>query len=254
MCPLTQARCHFVKSLLHDLRDLELACKEFFLNSDADLTIVAIVATICLIPPMNYLDYHYYGFSADYFAACVLEALMALISIVTVLFIRRNKQVRNYERWVFAWSMLTAAAAFYSVFDETSRIIENVLFSELFLIAIFAVLTNRLSFRLIPAFLVNVACLAALLTTKAASFENRYMLSWSLLTVNLAGIVVVARNNRYKRLAYEAQTSEREARRLFEALAVTDPLTGILKSPEISLNKPSRKSRAFCDFIPPSAW
>jgi diguanylate cyclase (GGDEF)-like protein len=219
----------WTRGLLSNLRDLEPANKEAFLRSDADLTAVAIAATACLIPPMNYLDYSYYGLSPDYLAATVFEVVFATLSVVAFVVIRRSHGAAAYERWVFAWSLFTAVSALFIVLSQANRLTENILFGDLFLIALYTLITNRLSLRLVPALVVDIGCIAALfLTNSGVSWQNQYMFGCSLVAINLAGLVAVARSNRFKRLAYQAQMGEREARRLFETLAATDPLTGIL--------------------------
>ena len=216
-------------ALAHNLRNPELACKEYFLKSDGDLTSIIIGAAAILVPPMTYLDFTYYGLGTEFYVTAFIEGLFALLSVMVIFFIRHNRRVKTYEWLAFTWCMVISISALFATFLQPDRIIENVLISELFLIANHILITNKLSFHIIPAATITFACIIALLATDtAASIQQKYLLTLVLLLVNAVGIIVVARNNHFKKLEYESHNREREARKTFEALASADPLTGIL--------------------------
>ena len=242
-----------LNELTRNLRNPEQACKKYFLKTDIDMTSIIIGAAIFLVPPMSYLDYIYYGLSADFYGTAAIEGLFVLLSVIVILFIRHNYQVKTYERLVFAWSMVISVSALFADFLQPARIIENALISELLLIAIYILMANKFSFRIIPAAMITFACITALLATDtAASTQQKYLLTLTLLLLNAVGIIVVARNNRFKRVEYESQNREREARRIFEALAASDPLTGILnhrsflKLTQQALNRFMKYHDSFC--------
>jgi diguanylate cyclase (GGDEF)-like protein len=242
-----------LQDLVDNLRSPEQACKEYFLRSDIDLTSIIIAAAAVLVPPMIYLEHTYYGFGSEFYVTASIEALFALFSVVVLFFIRRNRHVKSYERMVFAWSMVTTASSLFATFLQPARIIENFLINELLLIAIHLLLNNKLSFRLIPAATITVGCISALLATEnAASVQQDYLLTLFLVVLNVVGIIVVARNNRFKKLEYESQNREREARKMFETLAATDPLTGILNHrsflelTQLALDRFKKSQYSFC--------
>ena len=216
-----------IKNIFLNLKDLEMACREYFLKSDMDLTAIALGVAAILVTPMNYLDYRYYGWSWSYLAAALFEVAFAVVSIRVIFITRRNYQVKTYERWVFGWALFTTVSIILIVFGQSNRIIENILFSQLLLIAIYTLMANRLAFKLIPALTVTAACLLALLMSREASFANKYMLTISFLMVNTGGILLIAYINLSKKMIYESHNSEDRLRRSLQTLAITDPLTGI---------------------------
>jgi len=121
------------------------------------------------------------------------------------------------------------------------------------LIAIYILTANRFSFRILPAGTITLACITALIAThNAASTQQRYLLAVTLALLNAVGIIVIERNNRFKRVEYGAHTRDRDARRIFEALAASDPLTGILNRRSFvelarhSLDRFKRYRTGFC--------
>ena len=104
-----------LKNIFVNFQDLEPACKEYFLKSDTDLSVLVLIATALLIPPMNYLDYINYHWSWDYLLASAFEVFLVVFSILVILIIRRFQQVGIYENLVFAWSFFATAAACYIV-------------------------------------------------------------------------------------------------------------------------------------------
>jgi signal transduction histidine kinase len=209
------------RDLLFNLRDLDQACKEYYLEADSELASISIIAAIFLLPPMAYLDYFYYRFSNDFFVSALLEFLFGIFSVGIVLLIRRNAQVKTYETLVFAWGLVSSMFAFLSTVIQPSRVIENILFSLLFFIANFIVLQNRFLFRIVPAAVIYIALLTALLTNHAwFTFSDQYMFTLTLLMLTVVGINMVAKNNHYKITTFSLQRSEREERLLYEALAI----------------------------------
>ncbi len=240
-------------ALAYNLQDPEQAFKEYFLKSDVDLTSIIIGAATLLVPPMTYLDYTYYGLGTEFYVTACIEGLFALLSVVVIFSIRHNRQVKTYEWLAFAWCIVISSSALFATFLQPDRIIENVLISELFLIAIHILITNKLSFRIIPAATITFACIIALLATDtAASIQQKYLLTLVLLLVNAVGIIVIARNNHYKKLECEAHNREREARKMFEALAAADPLSGILnhrsflEMAQLALDRFKKVQSSFC--------
>jgi diguanylate cyclase (GGDEF)-like protein len=241
-----------LKKLFCNLHDLNLPCREYFLKSDTDLTAIALGLTTILLPLMNYLDYQYYGFSLSYISTSIFEAVFVAVSILAIVFTQRNQLIKTYETWVFGWSMFTAFSLVILIFTQPDRILENILFSQLFLIAIYTLLTNRLVFKLIPVLTITGFCLVALFTSSYTNFANQYMFTIALLTVNAGGILLVAHNNRAKKLIYETQNREHEARNLLETLAITDPLTGIqnrrsfFEQAQQEFSRYQRNHKSFC--------
>jgi diguanylate cyclase (GGDEF)-like protein len=217
------------RNLSRNLSYPDLACKLHFLKSDIDLTSIIIAAAAILVPPMTYLDYTYYGLGAEFYLTASLEGLFVIFSVLVILIIRHTNQVRIYEPLVFAWTMVISIAAMVATFQQPDRIIENVLISVLLLIAIYFLVANKSHFRVIPAVITTLGCIIALVATDtAASVQQDYLLILILVLLNAVGFVVTARNNRFKQIEFESQNREREARKMFENLASTDPLTGIL--------------------------
>ena len=73
-----------LRNLLHDLHDLEQTCKEYFLKSDTGMTAITLGIIAILNPPMNYLDYRYYGWSGDYLMTSVFEVVFGAISVLLI--------------------------------------------------------------------------------------------------------------------------------------------------------------------------
>jgi diguanylate cyclase (GGDEF)-like protein len=218
-----------VKRFFNNLGDPSQSCKEYFLRSDIDLSSIVIGAAALLAPLMSILDYSYYGLGPEFYWAASLEAGFALLSVVLIFIIRHENRVKPYEDLVFAWSMLAALASIFAVFLQPTRVIENVLISEFLLIAIYMLVANRLAFRLGPVTLITVAYIAALFTTEsAASTQQKYLITITLLMLDGVGLIIVERNNRFKRVEFDARNRERTARQVLETLAASDPLTGIL--------------------------
>jgi diguanylate cyclase (GGDEF)-like protein len=201
---------------------------EFFLFSDRELTVQVLGVVVILILPMNYLDFHFYGFGSEYFLATTAELILLMFTIITIISIRKTNQVGVYQSWVFAWELFTALLAAAIILGQPVRATENILFSILFLIANFILIPNRIWHRLIPAIIVNAACGYVLLATDWIAFDNQYMLFWIIISIDAAGLLLISRGNQIKRLAYEIHKNERQARRLFETLATTDELTSVL--------------------------
>lgn len=242
-----------LRDLVDNFRSPEQACKEYFLRSDIDLTAIVIAAAALLVPPMTYLDYSYYGFTSEFFVTTSIEGLFALFSVIVLLIIRHNNHFRTYERLVFTWTMVITVSSLFATFLQPERIIENILINYLILIAIHLLIINKSSFRIIPAATITVASITALLATdNAASIQQKYLLTLFLIVLNLVGFIVIARNNRFRRLEYGAQNREREARKKYETLAATDSLTGILNHrsfielAQMALDRSRRYDHSFC--------
>lgn len=84
-----------LQDFIHNFRSPEQACKEYFLRSDIDLTSIVIAASALLVPPMIYLDYSYYGFDSEFYVTISIEGLFALFSVIVLLFVRHNNQVKK---------------------------------------------------------------------------------------------------------------------------------------------------------------
>jgi len=242
-----------IRDLNLNLRDLNQECKAYFLKNDINLTSIVIGAAVLMVPPLSYLDYTYYGFSVDFFVAGVSEALFVVFSILLIIYLSRINQVKTYETLVFAWGIFLALATPFADFLQPTRITENVLISELLIIAFYMLIANRFIFRIIPIATITFTCITALFaTTNLASFQEKYLFTITLILLNGAGIVVLSRNNRFKRVEYEAINREKEARRLFEELAGTDSLTGILnrrsfiEHTRLALHRFERYNNGFC--------
>jgi len=218
-----------LRDLAVNLRDLEEQCKQYFLKTDLDLTSISMGAAALMVPPLCYLDFVYYGLGTEFYVAAGLEGLFVAVSVLLITLFRRDSPLRTYEVLTFAWSMLLALAALFADFLQPNRITENVLISELLIIALYMVIANRFVFRIIPIAVITTACITALFTTNnSASFQEQYLFTITLILLNAVGIVVLSRNNRFKQTEYELLNREQEARRTFEELATSDPLTGVL--------------------------
>ena len=216
-----------IKQFFLNIHDLNLACREYFLKSDTDLTGIALGIAAILLPLMNYLDFRYYGWSLGYLSTSLFEGTFVAVALLVIYKTQRNQVVKTYETWVFGWSIFATLSLFIIIFFQADRILENILFSQLVLIAIYTLMTNRLVYKLIPALTITVICLVALYTSSYASFATQYMFTMALLASNVAGILLVAHYNGSKRLIFETRDREQEARNLLQELAITDPLTGI---------------------------
>jgi diguanylate cyclase (GGDEF)-like protein len=213
---------------LKSLGELDQACKEYYLKSDVRLSSISIIAAIFVVPPMTYLDYTYYQFTPDFFETVFAELAYVIFSCVIVFLIRRNQQVRTYEKLVFTWSLATSILCFLFTVLQPSRVVENVIFCLLFLIANFITMQNSLWFRLIPATFIYLAYLALFLTNLTwFTFPNDYMFTLMLIMLTLVGMTVVATTNQSKLTTFTLHKNEQETRLLFEQLARTDSLTEI---------------------------
>lgn len=242
-----------LRDLTVNLRDLDQECKKYFLKNDTSLTSISIGAVAFVVPPLSYLDYIYYGLGPEFFTAVALEGLFVVLSVFLIFYFIHNTQLRSYETLVFLWSMILALAALFADFLQPTRITENVLISELLIIAFYMLIANRFIFRIVPVTVITFACIAALFTTNnIASSQEKYLFTITLILLNAAGIVVLSLNNRFKRAEYDSINREKEARRLFEELAGTDPLTGILNRrsfidhTRMALHRLERYHNSFC--------
>jgi diguanylate cyclase (GGDEF)-like protein len=216
-----------LQNLLDNLKDPERACLEYFLKTDTDLTVLVLGVVMVLMFPMNYLDFHYYGLNAEYLLTTFGEVVFLVMTALIMRSLRKNTTVSAYQNRVFAWGGFTAILASSLLLGQPMRLIENMLFSVLFLLANFILVTNRILFRFLPALLINIVFLFVFIAPNPVGFENKYLLFWTMVMVDIAGLLVVSMNNRFKRITYEAQNSEKRARKVFERLASTDELTGI---------------------------
>ncbi|MGB8645394.1 MAG: GGDEF domain-containing protein [Anaerolineae bacterium] len=228
MLNLLTAIAHYIRRNAFDLRDLDQTVKAYYLQADSELAAITIGGAVFLIPPMAYLDYFYYGLSNNFYGALLAELLFAAFSVGIVFLLRRNGQVKTYESLVFGWGLVTAIFALTTTVLQAPRVLENILFCLLFFIADFILLQNRLRFRIIPAAIIYLAFLTALLTNSTwFVFPNTYMFVLMLLVLTVVGMNVVASNNHYKLIAFSYQKGEQAAHHLYETLARTDSLTGI---------------------------
>jgi diguanylate cyclase (GGDEF)-like protein len=242
-----------LNDLLGDIQNPELACQEYFLDSDIGLTSICLGTAVCLLPLIALLDYSYYGFGEKFYATCAYYGVFAALSTAIFFLIWRKRDVKTYERSVFVWSMFSSISALLIDFLQPERIVENVMISEILLIAIYSLITNRFSFRMISAIMITIACVIALFATQnKASLQEKYLFILILMIINVAGLIIVSRNNRFKRIEYASHLREREARQLLEALAASDPLTGILnrrsflEHTRLALDRFKRYSISFC--------
>ena len=217
-----------ISNLLFQIRDLNQACKEYHLRADSGLTSITIGAAVLLIFPMAFLDYYYYQFSLDFFEAIIFESLFSLFSIWIIYLLRRNNLVKTYENLSFTWVLAFSIFALIFTLQQQSRIVENCLFCLLFLMANFFFIQNKILFRIIPAAVIYFSFLSAILTNHVwFSFQNKFMFTLMFVVLTAVGIIVIGRNNHFKETEFNLQKEEREARLLYENLAMTDALTGI---------------------------
>jgi diguanylate cyclase (GGDEF)-like protein len=238
---------------MDNLRDLDLACREYFLGADIDLASITIGAVVAMLPPIAFLDFTYYGFSEEFLWTSVFEVGLAAFSLLIILTIRRQRAVLIYERAILVWNAVMAVVFLILGVEQPARLVENTLFSILVLLAMYVTLPNRYAFTVIPAAslsLGGIAILAAL--PSPVSLQNKYIFTLTLLMLNFAGAVVVARSNRFKRREYYSQRNERVARQMYETLSQIDPLTGLLnrrsflEHAQQALNRYQRYQSPFC--------
>jgi diguanylate cyclase (GGDEF)-like protein len=242
-----------LRNWFFNLRDLDPIVKEHYLKSDSELAAISIGASVFLVLPMSYLDYFYYGFSNEFFESIISELLFVIFCAAIIFFLRRNGQVKTYEILVFTWELTTAIFAFGITVLQPNRVVENILFCLLFLVANFITIPNRLLFRLASAAVIYSAIFIALLTNHTwFAFPDKYMLTLTMFALTGVGMIVIARNNHFKRSGFALQRDEREKSLLFEALSLTDPLTGIpnrrdfFKHAEEDWRKFKRYDTIFC--------
>lgn len=218
-----------LKELVTNLGDLDQECKKYFLKNDMDLTSIAIGVAALMAPMLSIIDYSHYGWTVDFFIASILVGTLILFSAFLIINFRYSKRVAEYELQVFVWSMFLGVATKFADFLQPERITENVLVSDFLVIAMYVLITNKFIYRIIPVAVITVGCIIALFgTANVATSEEKYLHTLTLILLNGTGIIVLSRNNRFKRAEYRAIVREKEARAMFEELAASDPLTGIL--------------------------
>jgi diguanylate cyclase (GGDEF)-like protein len=149
--------------------------------------------------------------------------------------------------------MFLAVATKFADFYQPDRITENVLVSDFLVIAMYVLITNKFIYRILPIAIITIACIIALFTTSnVATSEEKYLHTTTLILLNGTGIIVLSRNNRFKQAEYRAIVREKEARAMFEELAASDPLTGILnrrsfiEHTRLALHRFERYHNSFC--------
>ena len=218
-----------LRELVANLGDIDQECKQYFLRNDMDLTSIAIVVAALMAPLMSFLDYSYYGWTIEFFIASGLVGAFVIFSVFLIVNFRYATRVTTYETQVFIWCMFLGIATKFADFLQPQRITENVLVSDFLIIAMYMLITNKFIFRILPISIITIACIIALFTTtNVATSEEKYLHTTTLILLNGTGIIILSRNNQFKRAEYRAIVREKEARAMFEELAASDPLTGIL--------------------------
>jgi|GEM_PF-3072777 len=242
-----------LKELAANLVDLDQECKEYFLKNDMDITSVTIGVAALMAPMLSIIDYSHYGWTIEFFIASSLVGILVLFSAYLIFNFRYTNRVATYELQVFSWSMFLGVATKFADFLQPERITENVLVSDFLVIAMYVLVTNKFIYRIIPVAVITIGCIMALFTTaNAATSEEKYLHTLTLILLNGTGIIVHSRNNRFKRAEYQAIVREKKARAMFEELAASDPLTGILnrrsfiEHTRLAMHRFGRYHHGFC--------
>lgn len=242
-----------LRELVTNLGDLDQECKQYFLRNDMDLTSIAIGVAALMAPLMSFIDYSYYGWTIEFFITSSLVGAFVIFSCFLIINFRYATQIKTYEFQVFIWCMFLGIATKFADFLQPERITENVLVSDFLVIAMYVLITNKFIYRIIPIFVITFFGVFALFsTTNVATAEERYLHTTTIVLLNGTGIIVLSRNNRFKRAEYRAIIREKEARVMFEELAASDPLTGILnrrsfiEHTRLAMHRFERYQHAFC--------
>jgi len=242
-----------LRELVANLGDLDQECKQYFLRNDMDLTSIAIGVAALMAPLMSFLDYSYYGWTIEFFIASSMVGAFVIFSIFLIINFRYATRVTVYESQVFIWCMFLGVATKFADFLQPERITENVLVSDFLVIAMYVLMTNKFVYRILPVSIITIFGIVALFTTSnVATSEEKYLHTTTLILLNGTGIIVLSRSNRFKRAEYGAIIREKEARAMFEELAASDPLTGILnrrsfiEHTRLSMHRFERYQHGFC--------
>lgn len=242
-----------LRELVANLGDLDQECKQYFLRNDMDLTSIAIGVAALMAPLMSFLDYSYYGWTIEFFIASGLVGAFVIFSVFLIVNFRYATRVTTYETQVFIWCMFLGTATKFADFLQPERITENVLVSDFLVIAMYVLMTNKFVYRILPISIITIFGIVALFSTSnVATSEEKYLHTTTLVLLNGTGIIVLSRNNRFKRAEYRAILREKEARAMFEELAASDPLTGILnrrsfiEHTRLAMHRFERYHSSFC--------
>ncbi|MBK8783591.1 MAG: GGDEF domain-containing protein [Anaerolineales bacterium] len=242
-----------LRELVANLGDLDQECKQYFLRNDTDLTSIAIGVAALMAPMLSIIDYSYYGWTIEFFITSSLVGAFVIFSAFLIINFRHVTRMATYESQVFAWSMFLGVATKFADFLQPERITENVLVSDFLVIAMFVLITNKFVYRIIPVSIITIVCIIALFTTdNVATSQEKYLHTITLILLNGTGIIVLSRNNRFKQAEYRAIIREKEARTMFEELAASDPLTGILnrrsfiEHTRLAMHRFGRYQHSFC--------
>lgn len=242
-----------LKELIVNLGDLDQECKKYFLRNDIDLTSILIGVAAFMSSLLSFLDYSYYKFSVDFFIASSLVGIFVIFSAYLIINFRYVTRIEKYESHVFVWSMFLAIATKFADFLQPERITENVLVSDFLVIGLYVLITNKFIYRILPVSIITFFCIVALFTTpNVATSEEKYLHTITLILLNATGMIVLSRSNRFKRAEYGAILREKEARAMFEELAASDSLTGILnrrsfiEHTRLALHRFERYKNSFC--------
>jgi diguanylate cyclase (GGDEF)-like protein len=242
-----------LRELVANLGDLDQECKQYFLKNDMELTSIAIGVAALMALLMSFIDYSYYGWTTDLFITFSLVGALVFFSVFLIINFRQTTRVTTYETQVFIWCMFLSIATKFADFLQPERITENTFVSDFLVIAMYVLMTNKFFYRIIPIFIITIFGIVALFSTaNVATTGEKYLHTTTLILLNGTGIIVLSRNNRFKRAEYRAILREREARAMFEELAASDPLTGILnrrsfiEHARLSLHRFERYRNGFC--------
>ncbi|HMV95437.1 MAG TPA: GGDEF domain-containing protein [Anaerolineales bacterium] len=218
-----------LRNFLADLKDVSPACREYFLKADSLLSALAIGISAAVIPPTAVLDYLYYGFTEKFFATVLFEGVFVALCLLAMVAVRHAHTVAVYDWAVFIWTFMAAIGFSIMGFDQPERVTENILVVVIFTTVIYTLVTNRLLFRLIPAWMMMISYLVIFGSDLPTAIipQQEIFFSASLLVVNIGGLLIVGSSNRHKQDDYQARQSEKEARQQLETLASIDPLTNI---------------------------
>ena len=140
-----------------------------FLLTDSTQASVGMIFFSIFIIIKAFNDYQFFGFSTEFKLLIMIRAVAIICSILFVVFIRRIKQYRRYDKVIFVWQLLGLFTLIAINLTRPSGYYMFVISDVVIVSTIYIIFRSRFLTQTILAFCLTIADLSIILISKHVS-------------------------------------------------------------------------------------
>ena len=212
----------FQSRFLVDLGEMEGDYRVFHLKDDIAQSTLYIFIAIFSILSMIVTDVLLYKNHPDYFWGLIIyRGVYVLISLLTIVVIRKTRKVRIYDRLMLAWLSFTIFSLFLFNFARPTNLL-NTTYDAIIPFAIYILSPLKILYTFALAFVFSVGTLSIDYFYKPTAFNTAMTAQ---IMVHILGLVSGLQIQSYRRRSFKAYMQEKDAKEMVAYLANIDSLT-----------------------------